>query len=116
MAAPVWLAFAIAIRFITSLGAVAGELSWFTVMISFFSLVAGVPVGWTLARGLIDAVHFTGWIPWSIAAAASALIVIVGVVLTGLVVAVASFYVALICTMSTVGAVAAVTRFTWAES
>lgn len=117
LAVPVWLALAVALRFIAKFGAVAGELSVFTIMLALFSLAAGVPVGLITARGLVDSVGFTGWVPWGFAAAFATVIVLVGTLVLGLLVPISSpFHVAVLCVTAALGAVAAVTKKTWAES
>src|SRR5262245_30603275 len=67
----VWLALAATLAWFCGMGAVAGDLSWFTGTMAIASFFSGMSVGYALSSGLLDAVHFCGWVPWTLATGAS---------------------------------------------
>jgi len=115
-AAVAWVSFAAPGVWFSNLGGVAGELSVFTVLVALVALLAGVPVGAIFGRGLVETVCFVGWIPTASAAAASLFVVVGGTLAVHAVYPFTSrFTLALVCTIASVGALAAVLKFTWAD-
>jgi len=97
-------------------GSIAGELSAFTIMIAFFCLGAGVPVGAVFSRGLNKAVRFAGWVPSLLAGAASILAIVIGALLSHSVVPLElPMHNVLLPVFAGIGSCAAVARFTWAD-
>ena len=112
-----WLALSAALIGFANLGASAGPLSAFMILIGVLCLPAGAVVGMTLSKGLTAAVHFVGWIPALLAGGAAIVAIAVGSgALTLLLEAQEPFFGALVPVMGTIGAAAAVARFTWADA
>jgi hypothetical protein len=112
-----WVPMAFGFAWFCRLGGGAGEVSAFAFMMAFAALVLAAPVGLILARGLVDHVRFGGWVPWALPSAASVLVVVAGLGGAALVLPFPSaFFASLVATMASIGAVAAVTRQTWAET
>jgi hypothetical protein len=112
-----WLVLGAATLAWANAGAVAGGFGSFGALIALVATLAGVPVGLTLARGLLDAVHFTGWIPATLAGAVAAVVVLAGWLLLRAVLGAADAHLgAIVVVMAVIGAWGAVAKSTWAES
>jgi hypothetical protein len=117
LALALWLVFGGAALVWANTGAVAGGMGGFGMLIALVSTLAGYPVGMAMARGLLEAVRFTGWIPMILAATASITVLLLGWLALHAVLGVGDTHLgAIIVVTSSLGALGAVARHTWAES
>jgi hypothetical protein len=113
----VWGLLAAGILLWARAGTADGDASWFGILIAFLSVHAGIAVGMVLAKGLVDAVRFGGWIPAWIAGGAAIVVIAVGTLaLVPLLPDVFPFYRWLLGTTAAIGAAGAVVRLTWGET
>ena len=116
-AALVWMVLGAATVAWANTGAVAGGFSAFGMLIALVATLAGYAVGLVVARGLLDAVHFTGWIPTLMACAAAAVVVLSGWFVLRAILGMQDAHLgAIIAVTASVGALGAVARSTWAET